>query len=128
MHTSTHVSNDTCHINTCKPWHLVRVSNDISDPINYWHMSLIFSVILSIHTNFLLAGPNNKSSLISTNSINISLSLIISIERENSQPITSWHIILPSPQSTANFEASCTTTSFYHHHSGTNRNFPSVLK
>ena len=28
-----------------------------------------------------------------------------SVERENSRPITSWHVILPSPQDTANYKA-----------------------
>ena len=32
------------------------------------------------------------------------------VEKENSQPITSWHVTLPSPQSTANYKALCTIT------------------
>ena len=50
------------------------------------------------------------------------------VERENSQPITGWHIILPSPQCMANYKASCTATSFHYHHSETKRGLPSVIE
>ena len=35
------------------------------------------------------------------------------VERENSQPITSWHVTLPSPQNTANYKAPCIATGFF---------------
>ena len=50
------------------------------------------------------------------------------VERENSQPIISWHIILPSPQSIANYKVQRTTTSFYHHHSETSKILPGVIE
>ena len=46
-----------------------------------------------------------------------------SVERENSRPITSWHIILPNLQNTANYKGSRTAPRFYYHYSETNRNF-----
>ena len=34
------------------------------------------------------------------------------VERENSRPITSWHVTLLSPQNIANYKAPCTTVGF----------------
>ena len=50
------------------------------------------------------------------------------VERENSRPITSWHVILPSPQNTANYKAPRTTIRFCYHYSEANRNLPSVMQ
>ena len=50
------------------------------------------------------------------------------VERENSRPITSWHIILLSPQNTSNYKAPRIATRFYYHYSETNRNLPSVMQ
>ena len=50
------------------------------------------------------------------------------VERENSQPITSWHVTLPSPQNTANYKASRTAARFYYYYSEANRNLPSVMQ
>ena len=49
------------------------------------------------------------------------------IEGENSKPITSWHVILPSPQNTANYKAPRIAARFCYHYSETNRNLPSVM-
>ena len=54
--------------------------------------------------------------------------IIPSIERENSQPITSWHVILPSPQDTGNYKAPRIATRFCYHYSETNRNLSSVMQ
>ena len=51
----------------------------------------------------------------------------IGVDGENSQSITSWHIILLSSQRMANYKAPYTATSFYHHHSETNKNLLSVI-
>ena len=50
------------------------------------------------------------------------------VERENSQLITSWHVILPSPQNTANYKAPHIATRFCYHYSETNINLPSVIQ
>ena len=50
------------------------------------------------------------------------------VKRENSRPITSWHIILPSPQNTINYKAPRTATRFCYHYTKTNRNLPSVIE
>ena len=50
------------------------------------------------------------------------------VERENSRPITSWHIILPSPQNIANYKVPRVTTRFCYHYSETNRNLLSVMQ
>ena len=50
------------------------------------------------------------------------------VERENSWPIISWHVILPSPQNTANYKAPRIVTRFCYHYSETNRNLPSVMQ
>ena len=50
------------------------------------------------------------------------------IERENSRPITSWHVTLLSPQDTANYKAAHITARFCYHYSETNRNLPSVIQ
>ena len=50
------------------------------------------------------------------------------VERENSRPITSWHVILPSPQNTANYKAPHITARFCYHYSETNKNLPSVMQ
>ena len=52
----------------------------------------------------------------------------ISVESKNSWPITSWHVILPSPQNTANYKAPHIATRFCYHYSETNRNLPSVMQ
>ena len=52
----------------------------------------------------------------------------ISIKRENSQPITSWHIILPSSQSMTNYKTSHIATSFHYSHSETNRDLSSGIQ
>ena len=46
------------------------------------------------------------------------------VEGENSRPITSWHVTLPSPQDTANYKAPRITARFCYHYSETNRNLP----
>ena len=50
------------------------------------------------------------------------------VERENSQPITSWHVILPSPQNIANYKAPCITARFCYHYSEANGNLTSVMQ
>ena len=50
------------------------------------------------------------------------------VERENSRPITSWHVILPSPQNTVNYKALRIAARFCYHYSKTNRNLPSVMQ
>ena len=50
------------------------------------------------------------------------------VERENSWPITSWYIILPSLQNTANYKALRTATRFCYHYSEANGNLPSVMQ
>ena len=52
----------------------------------------------------------------------------IGVDEENSQSITSWHIILLSSQRMTNYKTPYTATSFYHHHSETKRNFPSIIE
>ena len=54
--------------------------------------------------------------------------IIPSVERENSWPITSWHVILPSPQDTANYKAPRIATRFCYHYLETNRNLSSVMQ
>ena len=49
------------------------------------------------------------------------------VERENSRPITSWYIKLPSPQNTVNYKASRIATRFCYHYSETNKNLPSGM-
>ena len=50
------------------------------------------------------------------------------VERENFWPITSWHVILPSPQNTANYKMPCIAARFCYHYLEINRNFPSVMQ
>ena len=50
------------------------------------------------------------------------------VERENSRPITSWHITLPCPQNTANYKAPRAAIRFCYHYSEANRNLPSVMQ
>ena len=50
------------------------------------------------------------------------------VERENSRPITSWHIVLSSPQNIANYKAPRTAARFCYHYLETNRNLPSVIE
>ena len=50
------------------------------------------------------------------------------VERENSRPIISWHVTLPSPQNTANYKAPRIAARFCYHYSETNRNLPSVMQ
>ena len=50
------------------------------------------------------------------------------VERENSRPITSWHVTLPSPQDTANYKAPRIATRFCYHYLETNRNLPSIMQ
>ena len=50
------------------------------------------------------------------------------VERENSWPITNWHIILPSLQSMANYKVSCTATKFCYYYSKTNRYLSSIVE
>ena len=50
------------------------------------------------------------------------------VERENSWPITSWHIILSSPQNTANYKAPRTAIRFCYHYLKANENLPSVVQ
>ena len=49
------------------------------------------------------------------------------VERENSRPITSWHITLPSLQNIANYKAPHVAARFCYHYSEANINFPSVM-
>jgi len=48
--------------------------------------------------------------------------------KTHSQPMTSWHIILPSPQNIANYKVPRTTTRFCYHYSETNINLLSVIE
>ena len=50
------------------------------------------------------------------------------VKRENSRPITSWHVTLPSPQNTANYKAPHIAARFCYHYLETNRNLPSVMQ
>ena len=50
------------------------------------------------------------------------------VERENSRPITSGHVTLPSPQNTTNYRAPCIATRFCYNYSEANRNLPSVMQ
>ena len=50
------------------------------------------------------------------------------VEKENSRPITSWHVTLLSPQNTANYKVPRIATRFCYHYSKTNRNLPSVMQ
>ena len=50
------------------------------------------------------------------------------VEKENSRPITSWHVTLPSPQNTVNYKVPRIATRFCYHYSETNRNLPSVMQ
>ena len=50
------------------------------------------------------------------------------VEKENSRPITSWHVTLLSPQNTANYKVSCIATRFCYHYSKTNKNLLSVMQ
>ena len=50
------------------------------------------------------------------------------VEKKNFWPITSWHIILPSPQNTANYKAPRTATRFCYHYSKANGNLLSVMQ
>ena len=50
------------------------------------------------------------------------------VKRENSRPITSWHVTLPSPQNTANYKAPRIAARFCYHYLETNRNLPSVMQ
>ena len=50
------------------------------------------------------------------------------VERENSRPITSWHVTLSSPQNTANYRAPCIAARFCYHYLEANRNLPSVMQ
>ena len=50
------------------------------------------------------------------------------VERENSRPITNWHVTLPSPQVIANYKALCIATGLCFHYLETNRNLPSVMQ
>ena len=47
----------------------------------------------------------------------------VHVERENSRPIISWHIILPSPQNTANYKVPRIAARFCYHYLETNRNY-----
>ena len=50
------------------------------------------------------------------------------VEGENSRPIPSWHVILPSLQNTTNYKVPCIAARFCYHYSETNRNLPSVMQ
>ena len=50
------------------------------------------------------------------------------VKREKSQPITSWHVILSSPQNTTNYKAPHIAARFCYHYLETNRNLPSVMQ
>ena len=50
------------------------------------------------------------------------------VERENSRPITSWHVTLPSPQNSANYKAPRIAARFCYHYSEANGNLPSVMQ
>ena len=50
------------------------------------------------------------------------------VERENSRPMTSWHVTLPSPQNTVNYKAPRIAARFCYHYSKTNRNLPNVMQ
>ena len=58
----------------------------------------------------------------------ISKSWRVIVERENSRPITSWHVTLPSSQDTTNYKVPRIATRFCYHYSETNRNLPSVMQ
>ena len=50
------------------------------------------------------------------------------VERENSRPIISWHIILSNPQKITNYKVPRIVARFCYHYSKTNRNLPSVMQ
>ena len=52
----------------------------------------------------------------------------MAVERENSWPITSWHVILPSLQNKANYKVPRIAARFCYHYLETNRNLPSVMQ
>ena len=58
----------------------------------------------------------------------ISKSWRVIVERENSWPITSWHVTLPSSQDITNYKVPRIATRFCYYYSETNRNLPSVMQ
>ena len=54
--------------------------------------------------------------------------MVNSVERENSQPITSLYVILPSLPNTANYKVPRIAARFCYHYSETNKNLPSVMQ
>ena len=50
------------------------------------------------------------------------------VKKENSRPITNWHVTLLSPQNTANYKVSRIATRFCYHYSKTNKNLLSVMQ
>ena len=50
------------------------------------------------------------------------------VERENSRPITSWHVTLPSSQDITNYKVPRIATRFCYYYSETNRNLSSVMQ
>ena len=58
----------------------------------------------------------------------ISKSWRVIVERENSWPITSWHVTLPSSQDITNYKVPRIATRFCYYYSETNRNLPNVMQ
>ena len=50
------------------------------------------------------------------------------VDKENSWPITSWHVTLPGPQNIVNYKVSRIAVRFCYHYSKTNRNLPTVMQ
>ena len=50
------------------------------------------------------------------------------VDKENSRPITSWHVTLPGPQNIVNYKVSRIAVRFCYHYSKTNRNLPTVMQ
>ena len=77
----------------------------------------------SVKINFRNSFPHHTPKLCAWTSLDGAF-----VERENSRSITSWHVILPSPQDTTNYKAPRIATRFCYHYSETNRNLPSVMQ
>ena len=77
----------------------------------------------SVKIHFRNSFPHHTSKLCAWTSLKGAF-----VERENSWPITSWNVTLPSPQNTANYKAPHIAARFCYHYSETNKNLPSVIQ
>ena len=85
-------------------------------------MSYVVYLTIILHLPLTLR-PKHVSSALTSHFANVRF-----VKRENSQLITSYYIILPSSQNTANYKVPRTTSGFYCHNSKTNRNLSSVTE